>query len=148
MAACCLVQVSLPPRHDRKGDQQNHDSGGTDNVRHHGKQAGSVARVRPDEADDCPHDEHGDRCREPVEDPTRCDAVDPSPVRALSPTPRAEPQLDAYVAGSGIAVLVRDIRRLGECSGMTPERGSAELRISGYVLSGRSGAVASRTQTG
>jgi hypothetical protein len=48
--------VSLPPRHNRKGDQQNHDSGGTDDVRHHGKQAGSVARVRPDKADDCHHD--------------------------------------------------------------------------------------------
>jgi hypothetical protein len=45
-AASCLVHVSLPPRHNRKGDQQNHDSGGTDDVRHHGKQAGSVARVR------------------------------------------------------------------------------------------------------
>ena len=116
MAACCLVQVSLPPRHDRKGDQQNHDPGGTDNVRHHGKQAGSVARVRPDEADDCPHDEHGDRCREPVEDPTRCDAVDPSPV-ALSHQPHGPSRNTTPLSlESGIAVLVRDTRRLAACT--------------------------------
>ena len=87
MAACCLVQVSRPPRHDRKGDQQNHDSG-------------CIARVRPDEADDCPHDEHGDRCREPVEDPTRCDALILVPSRSPA-NPGAEPQLDASFAGVG-----------------------------------------------
>jgi hypothetical protein len=114
VAACCLVQVSLPPRHDRKGNQQNHDSDGTDDVRHHGKHAGSVARVCPDEANDRPHDEHGDRCREPVEDPTRCDAVDPNPV-APSRQPRGGSQLDASLAGVRITVLERDTCRLGEC---------------------------------
>jgi len=43
----CLVHVSLAPRHSRKGDQQNHDAGGVEDVSHHGKRAGSVARVGP-----------------------------------------------------------------------------------------------------
>ena len=131
MAACCLVQMSLPPRHDRQGNQQNHDSGCTDDVRHHGKQPGSVARVRPDEADDRPHDEHGDRCREPVEDPTRCDAVDPSPV-AVSRQPRGRSRnFDASFAGVGIAVLERDTCRVGQCSGMTPDWLSSESSSGG-----------------
>ena len=55
-----LGHLPPTPRHDGKGDHEKHDS---DDGRHDGKRTGNVARVRPDEADNRPHDEHGDHRR-------------------------------------------------------------------------------------
>jgi hypothetical protein len=57
--------LPLTSSHDGKGDQKNHDSDGTDDVRHHGNQTANVARVGPDEADNRSNDEHGDHRSHP-----------------------------------------------------------------------------------
>jgi len=54
-----LSRSPLTPSHDGKGDQKNHDSDGTNDVRHHGNRTGNVAGVGPNETDNRPHDEHG-----------------------------------------------------------------------------------------
>ena len=50
----------LPPSHDGKSDQQTHDGDSAGDVRNDGNHPGDVAGVRPDEADDRPHDKHDD----------------------------------------------------------------------------------------
>jgi hypothetical protein len=51
--------LPLPPSNDGKGDQENHDSDGTDDVRHDGNETRNIAGVGPDEADNYSNDEHG-----------------------------------------------------------------------------------------
>lgn len=55
-----LSRVPPAPSHDGEGDQENHDSGDANDVRHNGDETGNVARVRPDEANNRPYDEYGD----------------------------------------------------------------------------------------
>jgi hypothetical protein len=52
--------LPLTPSQDAKGDQQTHDSDGTDDARRHGNETGNVAGVSPDKADKRSHYEHGD----------------------------------------------------------------------------------------
>jgi hypothetical protein len=49
-----LSRLSLTSSHDDKGDQRNHDSDATDDVRHPGDQTGNVAGVGQDEAEIVP----------------------------------------------------------------------------------------------
>ena len=78
-----LCRVPLAPSHDGKGDQEKYDSDDTGDVRHHGDQTGNVAGVGPDEADDRSHDEHGDHCSEPVQNPSSGDDAEPTSMGAF-----------------------------------------------------------------
>jgi hypothetical protein len=73
-----LSRSPLTPSHDGKSDQENHDSDGADEVRHHGNETGNVAGVGPDEADNNSHDEHSDRRSQPVKEPSSRDDVEPT----------------------------------------------------------------------
>jgi hypothetical protein len=55
-----LSRSPLTPSFDAKGDQENHDSHASGDVRHHGNHPGNVARVGPDQADDRADEEQGD----------------------------------------------------------------------------------------
>jgi hypothetical protein len=77
-----LIRLALTPSHDGKGSQQNHNSGGAENVRHPGNRTRNVAGVGPDEADDRPHAEHGDAHGQPVQDPAS-DGAEPTPIEPL-----------------------------------------------------------------
>jgi len=73
----------LTPSHNYKGDQEEHDPNEADDVRRDGHRTRNVARVRPDETDDCPHDEHGDHGTEPVQNPSSSDDAEPTPLERL-----------------------------------------------------------------
>jgi hypothetical protein len=68
----------LAPGRDGKGDQENHDSDGTEDVRHHGNEPSNVARVGPQKADNYSHDEHSDHRSKPVENPSSGDDAEPT----------------------------------------------------------------------
>jgi hypothetical protein len=78
-----LSHVPLTPGHDGKGDQEKHDPDGTDDVRHDGNQTGYVTGVRPDEANNRSHDEHGNHHSEPIENPSSGDDVEPTLLAAF-----------------------------------------------------------------
>ena len=83
-----LSRSPLTPSHDGKGDQKNHDSDGTNDVRHHGKGTSDIARVRPDESNNHSHHKQNGHSGEPVEDPSLGDATDPKPVKAFRQSKR------------------------------------------------------------
>jgi hypothetical protein len=63
---------------DGEGNQKKHDSTDANDVRHPGKRTGHVAGVRPDKADNRPHDEQNDHRGQPVENPPGGDGSDRS----------------------------------------------------------------------
>ena len=72
--------MPLASSHDGERDQERHDANDTNDVRHHGKRTGGVARVRPDKADNHSHHKQSDHSSEPVEDPSLGDATILSPL--------------------------------------------------------------------
>lgn len=57
----CLPELALSPTDHDERDQKENDSNATHDVRNHGDRTGEIARVRPDQTHDRPHDEQGDR---------------------------------------------------------------------------------------
>jgi hypothetical protein len=64
----------LPSTGHGKGDQEKHDSNDTDDVRYHGDPTGDIARIGPDEANHCSHDEQSEHRGKPVQNPSSIDA--------------------------------------------------------------------------
>jgi hypothetical protein len=77
-AAHGLSRSPRTPGHDGKGDQEQHDSDGTGDVRHHGNGTGNIAGVGPDEADNRSHGEYADHRSEPVQNPSSGDDSEPT----------------------------------------------------------------------
>src|SRR5919106_2418572 len=94
-AARGLSRLPLTPSHDCKGDQEKHDSDGTDDVRHDGNQTRNIAGVGPDEADNRSHDEDGDHRSEPVENPSSSDDAEPTLTAAFRESKRRSPRVGA-----------------------------------------------------
>jgi hypothetical protein len=88
-----------------EGNQEKQDPDAADDVRHYRESSSEVARVGPDEANDCSYDEQGEHGCQPVEDLARGD------VRIVARSARPFPKSPGLASSNAHPIRCRRHRR-------------------------------------